>query len=150
MKKSILTAMCSMLLFTGANANAPFVSSAAPFDNPHEDARALQLQDMLVLFLLPAMREKLSQVYARYLKATPDIFPYFVQVTDIQRPNGFRSFEFLITLDVIPTVGPHISVGKDRFTYKISPGPSIKLVNYQHLKSPDPQAFPPNYLNLLK
>ncbi|MGG1517567.1 DUF3888 domain-containing protein [Paenibacillus oryzisoli] len=148
MKKTILTVICSMLLFAGANASS--VSSAASIDNPHEDSRALQLQDMLVLFLLPAMQEKLTQVYARYLKETPGIYPYFVQVTDIQRPHGFRSFEFLITLDVVPTVGPHISVGEDRFTYKISSGPSIKLVNYQHLKSPDPQAFPPNYLNLLK
>ncbi|MGO4542868.1 DUF3888 domain-containing protein [Paenibacillus sp. 2TAB19] len=120
-------------------------------EKPLKDSRELQLQDMLVLQLLPHMRERLAVVYSDVFTApgSPDIYPYFVDVKDTRRVNGFRGFDFLITLDVHPTVGPHISVGEDVFTYRIS-ADGVELKSFEHVKGPDKKDFPPNYQDLLK
>lgn len=127
-------------------------SCLAELTKPHQDSRELQYQDMLMLFLLPHMEQKLNEVYANKLTVHPDQYPYFIEVIHAERLNGFRGFDLLITLDATPTVGPHIPVGKDRFTFEVSPGlpGSVKLLRFKHLKDPDPKEFPPNYLDILK
>ncbi|MDQ0057889.1 hypothetical protein J2T14_000050 [Paenibacillus harenae] len=102
---------------------------------------------MLVLLLRPHMEEKLD-VFT--VPGSPDIYPYLVDVTHTERTNGFRGFDLLITLDVRPTVGPHIPVGEDIFiTYRISAA-GVELKNLEHLKGPNKNEFPPNYQDLLK
>ncbi|TXK71673.1 DUF3888 domain-containing protein [Paenibacillus sp. N3.4] len=125
-------------------------SFAAEIKKPVEDSKELQFQDMLVLLLLPYINGSLAEVYAKYLNTAPDVYPYFVDVKHVERVNGFRGFDFLITLGVTPTVGPHIPVGEDLFTYEISPVVKVKLVNYEHIKGPKKTDFPPNYQDFLK
>lgn len=117
---------------------------------PDQDSRELMFQDMLMLFLLPHMEKKIAEIYDPLLNEAPTIYPYFVNVTEIKRVNGFRGFDFLITLDVTPTVGPHISVGEDELTYRITPGPTVKLESFKHLKDPQKSDFPPNYQDILR
>ncbi|WP_307205651.1 DUF3888 domain-containing protein [Paenibacillus harenae] len=66
--------------------------------------------------------------------------------------NGFRGFHFVITLEVVPTVGPHIAVGKDSLTFDVSPvNPNnVKLLEWKHLKDPQESDFPPNWKDILK
>ena len=120
-------------------------------NKPIEDSRELQLQDMLVLLLMPDMREKLAKEYSDVFSVlgSPDIYPYFVDVKHIERVNGFRGFDFLITLDVRPTVGPHIPAGEDVIIYRISAA-GVELKSLNHLKGPKKTDFPPNYQDLLK
>lgn len=114
-------------------------------NKPVEDSRELRLQDMLVLLLLPHMREKLAEVYSDVLAGTgsPDIYPNFVDVSHTEMVNGFRGFDFLITLNARPTVGPHIPVGEDIFTYRISAA-GVELKSLRHLRGPNKDDFPPN------
>lgn len=116
---------------------------------PHE-SRELQFQDMLILFLLPHIQQKLDEVYSSMLTVSPIQYPYFIDLINVERLNGFRSFHFLITLEKTPKVGPHIPVGKDRFTFEISPTlpDNAKLVHFKHLKDPNKEEFPPNYKDL--
>lgn len=116
---------------------------------PLEDSRELQLQDMLVLSLLPHIEEKLVEVYSDVITVPPVVYPYEVDVKNIERVAGFRGFDFLITLVAQPMVGPHIPVGKDELTYRISPA-GVELQNVEHLSGPDEDDFLPNYQNLLK
>jgi len=102
-----------------------------------------------MLFLLPYMNEKLSEVYSSLLTGSPDLYPYFVEVKHVERVNGFRGFHFTITVEATPTVGPHIPVGKDLFTFDLMPN-GAQLIKFQHLKGPNKRDFPPNYLDLLK
>ncbi|MEC0239990.1 DUF3888 domain-containing protein [Paenibacillus dokdonensis] len=118
-------------------------------EQPKEDSRELQLQDMLVLQLLPYMNEKLAEIYSNVLTVAPGLYPYFVDVKNSERVNGFRGFDFLITLDATPTVGPHIPVGEDVFTYQMSAS-EVKLKKTEHLRGPNKDDFPPNYKDLLK
>jgi hypothetical protein len=116
------------------------------------ESRELQFQDMLMLFLLPHVNEKLADIYSPYLTEPPQLYPYFSDVISVERVNGFRGFDFLITLEVTPTVGPHIAVGKDRLTFEISPRfpDNVKFISAKHLKGPNKNDFPPNYLDLLR
>lgn len=123
---------------------------AAASKKPEKDSRELKFQDMLVLFLLPYMNDKLTDVYSKDLKVAPDLYPYFIDVKHIDRLNGFRGFEFQITLEATPTVGPHIAVGEDLFTFEVKSGVDVKLVKFEHLKGPNKKDFPPNYQDLLK
>ncbi|WP_342478400.1 DUF3888 domain-containing protein [Paenibacillus sp. FSL H7-0350] len=86
------------------------------------------------------MNEQLKAAYFSLLTTTPQLYPYLVQVEQVERLNGFRSFDFQITLRAFPTVGPHISVGEDLFTYRISSS-QVKLVEYKHLKGPERHPF---------
>ncbi|MEK8206380.1 DUF3888 domain-containing protein [Paenibacillus sp. FSL L8-0696] len=117
---------------------------------PDQDSRELEFQDMLMLFLLPHIEKKIADIYSPLLRESPMVYPYFVDVTEVKRLNGFRGFDFLITLNVYPSVGPHISVGEDTMTFRISPGPKVKLESFKHLKDPQKSDFPPNYQNILR
>ncbi len=117
---------------------------------PDQDSRELMVQDMLMLFLLPYIQKPIDEIYSPLLTESPMVYPYYVDVTDVKRVNGFRGFDFLITLEVVPTVGPHIIVGKDSLTFRITPGPKVKLESFKHLKDPQKSDFPPNYQDILR
>ncbi|GGA41011.1 DUF3888 domain-containing protein [Paenibacillus physcomitrellae] len=102
---------------------------------PQEDSTELRLQDMLMNFINPYINDAIQGYYQHLLRELPLVYPYFVDMIESHRVNGFRGFILSITLDVTPVIGPHISVGKDRLTFEISAGPKAKLVNYTHLKT---------------
>lgn len=118
-------------------------------EKPYSDSRKLQTEDMLMLVLLPQMQSKLVEAYEDILTEPPGLYPYFVDVTNVERIHDYRTFSFWITLEATPTVGPHIPVGKDRFIFKVSPN-DIKLAHYEHLKGPIRINFPPNYEDIIK
>ncbi|MFC0216225.1 DUF3888 domain-containing protein [Paenibacillus chartarius] len=124
-------------------------ASNAAGTKPLEDSRELQQQDMLVSLLLPHMKEKLDEVYADFISIPPVVHPDSVYVKNIERAAAFRGFDFLITINAQPIVGPHIPVGEDLLTYRISPA-GVELQHYEHLRGPDKDDFLPNYQNLLK
>ncbi|MCZ8518494.1 MULTISPECIES: DUF3888 domain-containing protein [Paenibacillus] len=125
------------------------LSAQASNVTDHADSRELQLQDMLVLILLPHMEEKLAEVYSEVISIPPVVPPYSVNVKNIERVAGFRGFDFLITIAAQPIVGPHISVGEDILTYRISSA-GVEFKNVEHLRGPNKDDFLPNYQNLLK
>lgn len=112
-----------------------------------EDSRELQVQDMLMLFLSPAIDKAVEQYYLQYLKIKPLVYPYEVNILHIERINGFRGFMFSVTLEVSPVVGPHLSVGKDLITFYVSVGPKLQLIRYRHLED---HKLPPNYEDLIR
>lgn len=132
-----------------AEETLPEQTSNAAGNQPLKDSRELQLQDMLVVSLLPHMQEKLAEVYADIVTVSPIIHPDYVNVKSVERVAAFRGFDFLITVDAQPIVGPHIPVGKDTLTYRISAA-GVELKSFEHLKGPDKDDFLPNNQNLLK
>ncbi|OAB25542.1 hypothetical protein PMSD_27710 [Paenibacillus macquariensis subsp. defensor] len=117
-----------------------------------EESKELMFQDMMMLFLLPHIDKKIGEIYSNILTYPPMVYPYYVDVIHVERVNGFRGFHFLITLEVVPTTGPHIVVGKDSITMDISPTnpDNVKVVGWKHLKDPQETNFPPNYKDILK
>lgn len=145
-KRMAVQALVALVLLAGPVGG---IAEAAP-NLPDRDSKELRLQDMLMTLLQPKMEAKLRETYAKWLKGGPELYPYFVNVIKTERVNGFRGFDMRITIDAYPTVGPHIPVGEDRFTFAIAPGAGAKIVGYEHLKDPNPKDFPPNYKDLLK
>jgi|GEM_PF-596723 len=86
-----------------------------------QDSKELMFQDMLMLFLLPHINKKIDEIYSNLLNYSPEVYPYFIEVKNVHRVDGFRGFHFLMTIEINPTVGPHIPVGKDLLTFDISP-----------------------------
>lgn len=106
-----------------------------PVFSEQVDSPRLRIQDILMNFLNPHIDDAVCNYYKQILTECPGVYPYFADVIKSQRMNGFRGFILQITLDVTPTIGPHISVGKDRITFEVSAGPTVKMINYKHLET---------------
>jgi hypothetical protein len=127
----------------------PFVSAEINNLPAEEDSTELKIKDMLMLLLSPEIDKAVSDYYSDFYDTTPLVYPYQVHVLKTERLGGFRTFHFQITIEVTPVVGPHISVGKDKLTFEISPmlPGQIKLKEFKHLETHD---LPPNWQHILK
>jgi len=115
----------------------------------NEDSRELQFQDLLMVYLNEKIDKDVNHYYEKYLKVPVSVYPYQVEFINIERLNGFRGYDFKVVLDVIPVVGPHISVGEDQLTYEISYGipRNAKLLNFKHLKN---HTVPPHWQHIIR
>jgi len=99
------------------------------------DSTELQLQDIVFLLLGEPIATAVDDFYSAAYNIHPVVYPYEIELEQLRRPNGNRSYPFLITIVTTPVIGAHNSAGKDRITFAISPGPIIKLVNFEHIES---------------
>ena len=132
MKKMLLVFILSLVLITSFQTT--IVSSA----EPTQDSEELRLQDMLMIMLTPYIENDLTNYYYPKIvkEFSPHVAPWKIEVIETRRVNGFRGFQLQITFEIEPTDGGHwIPLGKDRMTYEISPGPTVKLINHTHLKT---------------
>ncbi|WP_052342825.1 DUF3888 domain-containing protein [Bacillus sp. EB01] len=116
---------------------------------PPEDTKELMVNDILMLLLGPEIDKAVSDYYSKYFTETPSVYPYQVEIVNLERVGGFRTFHFLITLETTPVVGPHISVGKDRLIFEISPTikpGQIKLKKFEHLETHE---LPPHWKDII-
>ena len=116
---------------------------------PTEDSKELMVKDILMLLLGEEIEKAVNDYYSEYLTETPLVYPYQVDIVNVERVGGFRTFHFLITLETTPVVGPHISVGKDRLTLEIDPTipGQIKLKKFEHLETHE---LPPQWQHISK
>ncbi|MED1909056.1 DUF3888 domain-containing protein [Cytobacillus firmus] len=117
---------------------------------PPQDTKEMMVNDILMLLLGPEIDKAVSDYYSEYLTETPLVYPYQVEIVNVERVGGFRTFHFIITLETTPVVGPHISVGKDRLTFEIAPTISpgqIKLKKFEHLETHE---LPPHWQDIIK
>lgn len=100
---------------------------------PSEGSVEELYQDIFILMLLPEIEKAVEDYYGRpYFVA-----PYQVKILNVGRPNGYRTFGFILKLEILPYEGPHNSVGKDHITIKIEPGPTIQVEKFEHIESYD-------------
>ncbi|MCU7766410.1 DUF3888 domain-containing protein [Priestia megaterium] len=137
MLKKLLLSICFIfLLSTGLDT----ISYAKTRDiDTTKDSRVLIYNDMLMLILNAQVEEVANQYYFKKLKQRVAVYPYDMNVVNVKRVNGFRGFDFLITIETKPSLGAHNPVGKDRFTFQISPDvpkmDGIQLIELKHIKS---------------
>ncbi|KRE38750.1 hypothetical protein ASG81_19675 [Paenibacillus sp. Soil522] len=103
MRKQISVFILSLFLIT---INPLRTSADSIMYKPRQDSTELQLQDMLMLLLSPAVDDSVNNYYRKFLKESPLVYPYQSNIVRIERTNGFRGFIFLITVEVMPVVGP--------------------------------------------
>ncbi|WHY77244.1 DUF3888 domain-containing protein [Neobacillus sp. WH10] len=116
---------------------------------PPKDSKELLINDILMILLGPEIEKAVNNYYYAYLTHSPSVYPYQVEIVNVERIGGFRRFHFLITLETTPVVGAHNPVGKDRLTFEIAPTipGQVKLKNFEHLESYE---LPPHLQNLIK
>lgn len=127
--KSILLTILAFFMFSG------LVHAEGKSLVPYETREEIY-SDMFLLMLSPQIEAAINKYYSKTLTENPQVYPYMIDVVLAKRVD--TSFSFIVTVDVTPVVGPHISVGKDRLTFKVSPGiaPSqAKLIKYEHLET---------------
>lgn len=114
-----------------------------------EDSKELMIKDILMLLLDDEIEQAVRYYYSEYLTESPMVYPYQIDIVNVERVGGFRSFHFLITLETTPVVGPHISVGKDRMSFEIAPTipGEVKLKKFEHLETHD---LPPHWAHIIK
>lgn len=108
--------------------------------------------DMLILMLLPQVQEAVNTYYSKILTVEPVVYPYEIDILMAARANqnpNNRDYDFIITLEVQPVIGPHIAVGKDRITLELSPliPNTVKIKSYSHIETNE---LPPNWQHILR
>ncbi|WP_066371313.1 DUF3888 domain-containing protein [Neobacillus fumarioli] len=116
MKKVISAALLAFMIFF-SNHSASF----AAISKPPEKSREELYHNMFVSLLLPEIQKPIYKYYSRLITDYPSVYPYSVDVISVKRTN----------------VGPHVSLGKDRLTFRIIPG-HAKLLKFEHLKTDKP------------
>jgi len=87
-------------------------------------------QDIFVTLLSPCIEEAVENYYGQPFS----VAPYLVRILSVERPNGYRTFEFIITIEVMPYYGPHNSVGVDRITIRVKSSKAV-VEKFDHIKS---------------
>jgi hypothetical protein len=113
---------------------------------PIEGSTEELYQDIYITLLDPSIQKAVNNYYKKYFKILPTVAPYEVDVLGIDRPFGYRTFVFVIKVQVMPYIGPHNSVGVDNITLKIEPGSKVQIEKYEHIKSFE---LPSNYQNAI-
>jgi hypothetical protein len=85
--------------------------------------------------------------YKEYLTESPTIAPYDVTILSVDRVGEYRTFDFLLKLELHPYLGPHLDVGTDYITLRINPVNYVKVEKFEHIKSWE---LPPHYQNTIK
>lgn len=85
-----------------------------------EDPQAILYQDVILTALTPTINNAIGDYYKKNFSESP-LYDYTsIKILNIEQPNGDRTSYFIITIEVKPFWGPHITVGKDIITIELS------------------------------
>ncbi|WP_456278968.1 DUF3888 domain-containing protein [Bacillus sp. AK128] len=124
-----------------------FKCDAGTFDPPPVKSTEELYQDIFVSLLSVEIDRAINEYYKHLLNDPPTVYPFQVYIEKAERIGGYRSFEFIVTMNVLPVVGPHIQVGLDRLTFYINGSGQIKLTKFEHLKDYE---LPDHWKHILK
>ena len=100
----------------------------------------MRLNDMVITLLMPEIINTVNTFYSQYLSENPTVMPYFgCHITGIRGGEliheGIQNSEYRVTVDVLPYVGAHNPVGKDRITIHVYPWGTATVEKHEHLES---------------
>jgi hypothetical protein len=90
-------------------------------------------QDVFMTMLLPYINKAVDNYYEKNTGYSPSVDPWWINILNIERPYGYRSFTFIMKLKVNPYLGAHNSIGVDHITIKISYD-KVEILKYEHIK----------------
>lgn len=124
----------------------PFLENQKIY-KPIEDSREELYQDIFCSLLMPYIQKSVSNHYKKYLTDIPTVDPWSINILCVERPKGYRTFLFMLKVEVNPYVGPHISVGTDQLTITIHGTGDVEVNDFQHIKDYD---LPLHYEYIIK
>ncbi|EGW37466.1 DUF3888 domain-containing protein [Desulfosporosinus sp. OT] len=162
MRKKViyLGVICSLLVIntTGCNRKTEAVNvpiskisiSSESTDKALEHSQEEIYQDIFVTLLAPYIQTAINDYYKQYLTTSPNYSPDSIEIIEVERPMGYRSFLFALKLQVKSYIGPHLDVGVDQLTIRVGSGEGeVKVEKFEHVKSYY-DSLPPNYKGVIK
>lgn len=131
MKKSVLTAF--LVIVMTIMLSHP-LCHAESINHPPQGTKTLLYHDIFVSLLNQKIDKRVDEYYSQIFSEHVVVYPYNIDVVDTKRVGGNRSFNFLVTLELYPVVGPHIQVGVDQITFQIDPS-GAEIKKYKHIKT---------------
>lgn len=112
-----------------------------------EDPKDILYQDVIITALSPSIDKAIEEYYKNILIKSPFYDSTSIKILNIDRPNGNRTWDFIIEIEVKPFIGPHITVGKDRILIELSyPGLQV-IKSFEHVEDyPLPERYKHLYL----
>ncbi len=143
MKKLIVTAVILSML-TGL---LPVFAAAADGSTRKTCDQDTDIYRSLSLTLLsPYVDKAIGDFYDEYMTYLPREDTWFYQILSIERPHP-GDYSYIIKLEVLPYVGPHLSVGRDHITLKTDLSGKVMVEKFEHLESYE---LPPHYQDIIK
>lgn len=84
-----------------------------------EEPQDILYQDVIITALAPTINTAVEDYYKNNLTETPLYDSSSIKILNIERPNGYRTWYFIINIEIKPFIGPHITVGKDRIFHPL-------------------------------
>ncbi|SET40315.1 DUF3888 domain-containing protein [Paenibacillus sp. NFR01] len=110
----------------------------------YNEDKTAQNNRLVLTLLSPAIRQQIDKYYSKKLTVIPTFDPFIGSSVERVKyqPSGID-----VTVTVIPYVGPHNSVGKDRMTFHISNLGKVTATDYKHLED---YKLPPNWQYIIR
>jgi len=105
-------------------------SHASVSSIPPEHSKEELYQDIFSTLLCDNIEKSLYAYYKKFVSF--DLFG--INVLEATRTDGYRTFTFLLKLQVKPFVGAHNTIGIDNITFEISPS-GVIMKKFEHIKS---------------
>ncbi len=99
-----------------------------------ENSKEELYQDIFITLLLPYIQKSATEFYGKIDNEYPVIDPYHVEVISAIRPNGYRTFGFLLKLKATPYIGAHNLVGLDHITMQVEIN-RVRVEKFEHIES---------------
>ena len=149
MKKVIITILCILIIIIGIlgltnKSTTSFKSQLTSNQLERITPNDPVYYDLFITMLFPYVEEAIADYYNEYMTYPPTEAPWSYKFIRIERmPN--LSYSFTVELEVQPYIGPHLSVGRDRITFKIELD-KVSVEKFEHVESYE---LPPNYQDVI-
>lgn len=152
MGKSIIIIVASCLtigLFVGSvleikNISDNEIQSQLIFNNETTIEKLLD-KNLFVILIYPYVNKAIDEYYSEYFTDIPRLDPWSYKFLSLDKLPNFN-YSYIIKLEVIPYVGPHLSVGIDHITLKVDFN-GVNVENHEHIENYE---LPPHYQNIIK
>lgn len=144
-KKRILVVTIFIIIVAVINIINSFVNTTAK--QTKEESQDILYQDVILTALAPTINTAIADYYKTLLTESPLYDSTAIKILNIERPNGDRTSLFIINIEVKPFIGPHITVGKDKISIKLSYPGLLEILKFEHIKDyPLPERYKYLYL----
>ncbi|GAA4297507.1 hypothetical protein GCM10023142_37190 [Anaerocolumna aminovalerica] len=145
-KKIILVVTIFILIIVVFSVKNSIVNTTAK--QAEEESQDILYQDVIITALSPTINTAIENYYKNILTETPLYDSSFIKILNIERPNGYRTWYFIINIEINPFIGPHIPVGKDRISIELSSPGLQEILTFEHVKDyPLPERYQHLYLH---
>lgn len=134
-KHKLLTIALTICIFSTQNVMAKDIHF-----NAKASISAEASNTAIIFFLQPYIKSAVNTYYSEYMTINPNTALFYTAIVGIE-PNKSVRTSYKIIVDVLPYVGAHIVIGKDRIQILLDNEGNIQVANFEHIESYDISEF---------